>query len=358
MVISSLRAGGAEKIFAFVANHWAACDHDVSVILLEGEAPFYEMNKSVAVTRLGLMAPSQGALNAMANNARRLGALRRALKHTRPSAIVSFMTEVNVLTILAAAGTGIPVMVCERVDPFANLEKKSWRLLRRVAYPFAARIVTQTKGAARYYEGWGRGGVAVIPNTIGPAINAHPAAQTDAGDVIVAMGRLEPQKGFDLLLNAFGKIKETHPGWKLSIYGGGTERTALERQRAALGLENRVEFHGKTADPAGAFRSAKIFVLSSRFEGFPNVLLEAMAGGLAVAAFDCPWGPGEIIRNGADGLLVPPGDVDALAGVMDRLITDVDLRLRLSSAASQVTERFSTARVMAMWDELLRPGAA
>jgi glycosyltransferase involved in cell wall biosynthesis len=164
---------------------------------------------------------------------------------------------------------------------------------------------------------------------------------------------MDVQKGFDLLLAAFAQCASKHDDWHLRIIGEGTERHRLQKLADSLGIAHRVRLDPVIKEPHSAFMDADLFILSSRYEGFPNVLLEAMACGLPVISFDCPAGPGEIIRNGIDGLLVPPNNVGALANAMDWLM-GAELERRLfAMRATEVTERFSLARVADMWRHLL-----
>jgi glycosyltransferase involved in cell wall biosynthesis len=197
--------------------------------------------------------------------------------------------------------------------------------------------------------------VHVIPNAV-PAPTAEPFRHAGRSEerAILAVGRLEPQKGFDVLLRAFADVARSRPEWRLRIAGEGPERGRLEALVFDLGIEDRVNLDGVVSDIDAAMRSADLFVLSSRYEGFPNALCEAMASGLPVIATDCPVGPREIVRDGIDGVLVPPEDERALAGAMDRLMDDPASRERLGAAASAIAERFTPVAILDRWESLLR----
>jgi GalNAc-alpha-(1->4)-GalNAc-alpha-(1->3)-diNAcBac-PP-undecaprenol alpha-1,4-N-acetyl-D-galactosaminyltransferase len=165
---------------------------------------------------------------------------------------------------------------------------------------------------------------------------------------------LSHQKGFDLLIEAFARLTPKYPGWELRIIGEGTDRAALERLATERGVALRVRFCGWLNDPQPVLAGSELFVLSSRWEGFPNALLEAMACGVPAVSFDCDSGPSEIIRDRVDGLLVPPDDVSALASALDHLMDDAALRREMGDRAREVVTRFSCARFFAQWDNVVR----
>jgi glycosyltransferase involved in cell wall biosynthesis len=365
LVISALDDGGAQRVLVLLANHWRARGAEVTVITLaSAETDVFRLAPGVRRVALGLRGRPRHLLEGALNNRRRLKALRRALREARPEAVISFVTETNLLALGAGLGLGVPVIVSERSDPRRQPLGAIRRGLRRMLYPRAAAVVVQTERVARWArESLPRARVTVIPN---PAVRHEGARPGDrpprdgaagpgpaGGRLVVGMGRLSREKGFDVLMRAFARCAATRPDWSLLIAGEGEERAHLVDLRGRLGLAARVRLPGRVADPGGLLRRADLFVLPSRHEGFPNALLEAMACGLPVVAFDCPSGPAEIVRPGQDGLLVPACDEEALAAAMRRLMDDEAERRRLGARAVEVLERFGLDRVMAAWETVV-----
>jgi glycosyltransferase involved in cell wall biosynthesis len=190
-----------------------------------------------------------------------------------------------------------------------------------------------------------------IPNAV-PRMGGGIAALE--AKVAVAAGRLETQKGFDLLIQAWERVARAHPDWQLRIYGSGPRRDDLRRMILERGLYDRVLLMGRTKRLGEAMAGASLFVLSSRFEGFGMVIVEAMSKGLPVVSFDCPRGPGEIIRHGRDGILVPAEAIEGLADGMLELIEDVPKRRRYGAAAVENARSYAVDSIAARWEELLR----
>ena len=214
-------------------------------------------------------------------------------------------------------------------------------------------LVALTEGDRARYEEIMRG--AVRTERIANSVSALGGPEPDlAAPVIVAAGRLTAQKGFDRLIDAFAQIAGDHPAWRVRICGKGELRRRLERQVDRAGLTGRVELAGAVKDMGAAMAHASVFVLSSRAEGFPLILLEAMGKGLAPVAFDCRTGPADIIDDRRNGLLVPDGDVDALAAAMSEMMADEDLRRRCAAAARDTVREYDMATAIGpRWEALL-----
>lgn len=354
LVISSLGLGGAERSLCLLAGGLARRGHEVHVLSFDtpDAAPFFPLDAAVRLHGLDLNGTAGSAWGGLRANARRVARLRRSFRELKPDVALGFMDTTNVLCLLAGLGLGLPVIATEHTDPDRHDIGRAWKLLRRLSYPLAARVTTQTEAVRARLPGR----VSVIPNPVAtPAADAGP--EPNARDrQLLALGRLAPEKGFDLLLAAFATALATRATsrtrWRLTILGEGPERTRLEAQRRSLGLEDRAELPGAVRDPGPWLRRADLFVLPSRFEGFSNALCEALAHGLPAVAFDCPSGPAEIVRPGVDGLLVPEADVPALARALARLMDDEALRLGMAARAPEVLERFGLEKVLDLWEAL------
>jgi len=238
--------------------------------------------------------------------------------------------------------------------PGAKLYYRLELSLMRRSFPFADGVITLSQGVAaeiREFVPALADRIEVIPN-IGLPLPAQLAAakektsENSHDDTInlLACGRLTEQKDYPTLFQALTNLSGDQPV-RLDILGDGALREELEAHARALGLQERIRFLGFQHDPLSYMRRADIFVLSSRWEGFGNVLVEAMAMGTPVISTDCPHGPGEILCNGETGLLVPPRDPEAMSHAITRLIEDPELRARLGKAGQQRAQDFSADRI-------------
>ncbi len=349
IMISSLGAGGAERVIALLSRHWIAMGVRVTILSFDDEdAPIYhDFDAGVQFRRLGSGRPGIGRA------IHRIGTIRRILRRERPDLLVSFLTKINFLALVASVGTHIPVVVAERNNPQRQQAHIGWRMGLALLYPRAARIICQTQASLRCLPRGVASSAKVIPNPIVPL--AMRSGRAKSVRQLVAVGRLTHQKGFDILIDAFARVAGKHREWSLDIWGEGPDAAALLAQIARLGMEQRITLRGLSALPGGWIVEADAFVLPSRYEGFPNVLGEALAAGLPALAADCAFGPADLVTHGENGLLVNAEDVDALADGIDLLLGDAGLRERLGMAAAGVRDRFSAAKIATLWDAAVGP---
>lgn len=355
-ILAALDAGGAERIIDLVSRAALAQGWDVTIVTFDRptDPVFHQYDARVRLRRLALPVAAKGP-SRIVLMMRRIWALRKLLRKERFDVAVSFLTKVNVLALLARIGTGTPMIVSERNNPLRQRSHFVWKLLLDRLYPTATAIVMLTERSKICLPHAQRVRALVIPN---PMLAPRAAPRIVSPPTLVAVGRLTEQKGFDMLLNAFAEIADEVPNWRLKIFGEGPDRAALERQIERLGLGSRAFLPGASATPGDWVAAADAFVLSSRYEGFANVLAEAMGSGLPVAAFDCDFGPADMITDNVDGLLVPPEDTAALAAALRRLMTDAALRQRLGAAAVAGAVRFDARQVNKSWIDLIAKCAA
>jgi len=234
-----------------------------------------------------------------------------------------------------------------------NLSKhgKKLRKSMRAHYPHLDALVVLTEQDREAYRELLNGGVPLhrIPNTVRPL----PGAKADlAAKTVYAAGRFRYQKGFDLLIPAWAETARANPGWRLRLRGRGHLRERLEGLIAEHGLEDSVTLEGPAEDIGSDMAEASVFVLSSRFEGFPLILLEAMSKGMGIVSFDCPTGPADIVEDHRNGLLVPHEDVEGLSRAIRELVEDEELRRRTAAAAIETAQDYTIEAIGPLWEEL------
>jgi GalNAc-alpha-(1->4)-GalNAc-alpha-(1->3)-diNAcBac-PP-undecaprenol alpha-1,4-N-acetyl-D-galactosaminyltransferase len=354
---NTMTAGGAERVMTNMVNYLAIegkGEREVILLTSAVTEDFYSLNKSVKRSYLDDLEGSTLLFLKPFKFIKRWFVLRRIVLRERPQAIVSFLENVNLLNILGCFGTSTQSIISIRNDPRKNEIGYLLRFMRKALYPFANKLVVQTNSVRDWcLENRMNKNIIVIPNSV-KVSNEVWRDQYDGSRPyrFVAAGRLVSQKGFDLLLDACALLREMSCVFCLDIYGKGPLKEPLKDQVKKLSLEEYISFKGLTHNLEERLLESDAFVLSSRYEGFPNVLIEALALGMPVVSFNCKSGPSDIIHNYVDGLLVEDGNIEALAKGMEELIKERSLREKVSRAARENIRRFEISSIMTHWEDL------
>lgn len=355
LIIYSLTCGGAERVMSILANYWVSHGWAVTLILLVDptESSFYQLDPRIQLKSLGIASNTANPLAAITNSWRLVKVLRQAIIASEPDVAISFMNTVNVYNILACWNLDIPTIVCEHTYPGASDANKIWQLLMNWSYRYANLVTVLTQNAVPFYAPAAGYQTIVMPNPIlppSPAVFTEKLLPTPS---LISVGRLDSRKGYDLLLKAFHQIHDQYPDWQLTILGEGEIRSELEELRSQLKLTDCVHLPGEVSNVSSYLYQADLFVMSSRVEGFPMALCEAMSCGLPVIATDCLSGPSDIIDCNVNGLLVKTEDVNALASGLAALMSDPLKRQQLAKNAPQILDQFGLEVVINLWDKAI-----
>jgi len=396
LLLGNWTGGGAERVAVHLMNGLPALGHalaplagapplDVHLGLLhDGQAWRDQLDPArvhVApeAARFGFDRPNRELLNPVSlatSAALAPGAIRRIIAQVRPDVVMSFLKGTALLTWRALAGMpasarprwiireGNNILATARQDSPGRLVQAASLALTGMAYRTADAILANARGMAGDLLGLlglDPGRVHLIHNPVDIAAIEQaasiPAPDLPARPYILAVGRLEPQKGHDLLLEAFARsgMATSH---ELVILGQGSRHAALCAQAAGLGIAERVHFVGFTANPHAWMAAADLFVLPSRWEGFPNAAAEAMAAGAPLLLADCDYGSADLVADGVNGTLVPPGDAVAMAHAIRRLLANPAHRAALAAEGRRSVHRFARDRILARYARLVAEVAA
>ncbi|WP_340077597.1 glycosyltransferase family 4 protein [Leptobacterium sp. I13] len=348
-IISSLGGGGAERVMALLANHFALKGNDVTIVTFnDGEA--YELNENVKRAKLHGGKIKNHTIRSFINLIRHY-----YKKRNRPKVAISFITHASMMAIVTCRFYGIKVIASEHNNHLqAKVPVFLTRFARDYIYPLAHYITVLTSYDIDFYQKKGAK-VVVMPNpcTFKPLKDSPKTREK----VILAVGNLDRyhHKGFDNLIILIAPILKEHPEWHLNIVGGGKNGLAYLKELADSNrVQNQVHFAGFQKNVSALMQKSEIFILPSRFEGLPMVLLEAMSQGMACIAYDCVTGPSDIINNNINGLLIEDQNQEAMQKGLRDLINDPSLRETLSTRAIRSLERFSMETIGNKWEMLFK----
>tara|TARA_B100001123_G_C15274571_1_gene1011645 strand:+ start:850 stop:1923 length:1074 start_codon:yes stop_codon:yes gene_type:complete len=346
LVISSIKDGGTQKNVFDLFNYWKKLGHNVNIVTYDKKVK--RVNKKIRknIINLGLLKESKSLYKSTLHNLKRIIALRKIIKANPKSTILSFLSSTNIITIFAKFGLQNKLIACERNDIKHQDIGKIWHILRIIFYRFANKIITNNKKNLNLLKKIvNKNKIYFIPNHI--LIKKFP--EKKAKKIILSVGRLHPQKGFPELIKAYSLSNAPNKNWKLIILGDGPEKNNLKKLVKNLELENKVFFKG-FINPYNWYQKSSIFILTSRFEGTPNALLEAMSMKLAVIITNYSGGM-YYVKNKISGLVVPGANLPALAKAIDKIVNSKNLRSKLAIGAQKYIKKLADhKKIFKQWD--------
>jgi GalNAc-alpha-(1->4)-GalNAc-alpha-(1->3)-diNAcBac-PP-undecaprenol alpha-1,4-N-acetyl-D-galactosaminyltransferase len=337
LIIPSLRNGGSERVMSLLANEWVKNKNknvNIYLILLTKQKKYYDLHKDVTLIEPNI-SYKKTRFSKLLYKAWTLFYIRRVCNKIDPDSILSFNERYNNIVLLSLIGTPYKKYISDRNNPFNSLGFIH-NMLRKVLYRKASGIISQTTTAKELlFKSTGNKNIKVIPNPL----RKIKSSNLEKRNTILNIGRLVEQKNQLELIEIFSMCD--YKNWILKIYGSGHLKEQLKKKIKELNLYNNVELNDFTQDIDTAYSRAKIFALTSLYEGFPNVLIEAMAHGLPSISYDCQTGPKDIINNKVNGFLVPFSDKNIFVEKLSALMKSEELRSLFSVESKRVNQLYS-----------------
>ena len=351
-VIPNLNQGGAERVLVTLANHWSVKGLEVSIITFDAGNSFFWLNENINIIPLKTI--NKGFGGSLRNAIKRTEKYIKNIREIKPDVVISFMDYPNVLCVLWNFIVHQKLIISQRTDPVFGILPHGFRQLRKLLYKKANAIVIQTERSLKIFE---RINIQLpkIKSVIANPINEDCYDNNmlfSKENIILAVGRLEPEKQFSLLISIFSKLHNTD--WELWIVGSGSEIQLLKDQVQNLNLTQKVKILGVQKNIKTFYQRSKVFVLTSKFEGYPNALCEAMANGCACISFDCDTGPSEIIANDINGLLIENGNAVEFQKQLQSLIADNKKIVSLGFEAVKIRASLNIKNISEQWYALMR----
>ena len=345
--------GGAGNIIQLLATEYAKADA-VSVLLTHKTIEKRYECPGVKFIELDLSKKPRG-IRALTYQ---IKWIKEQVKIEKPDVIISFITMNSVMTCLGHMHSKIPIIACERINPLISNWKFPWNVLVRIAYNRADLLTVQFEEFAKLCNGRYVEKCRVTPNYIATPDRVKDISRISDVTRFISCGRLNDSKQFDVLLDMFAEIHKADPKTELKIYGHGPHKERLEKQIKELGLEGAAMLAGYTTDTYGVLCESDVYLMSSKNEGFPNALSEAMAVGLPSVSFRCNSGVDVLADYGRRGVVVPLDDKDAFVNAVLDICADREKYEEISKNAKEVCEVYSMPKVKAIWDECIQEAIA
>lgn len=354
-LISNLSAGGAERATSSLANYFSQHGHEVEIITFKDSDSFYTLEDKVTHLRLGFDEIALSlSLKRIFGALKRMFKIRSFIKKRKLDVLIGMSFSMTWYTVFATKFTKTKSVGTERNNPYKYKATKINSFLRKFFYKFCDGYVFQTKKSSLFFTDKLKKRDIIIPNAIFNETVYKLTVPEKREKLICAVGRLNEQKRFDILIDAFASIAEKIPEHRMIIFGEGDLRKELEERVASYSLEERIFLPGTDPEAVKIVNRAEVFVLSSDLEGMPNVLMEAMAMGVPCVSTRCDMGPEELIENEKNGLLVDVGSTQQIAQAMLGIIKNPDLSEKLSSNARELIRTHSIDAISEKWLNFLK----
>ena len=342
LVLDITDKGGVERMASFLANE-LSIKYNIIIISLRKKygAPFFDISNKTRIIYI----ESRGKI---LNNAI---AVRRVLNNEKTDCLINVDTGMALVGILSCFMSRISVITWEHSNYYNNWESKKFPYIRKFAARFSTVVVTLTQlDKENYLRGIKKcAPVYVIPNPI--EIRDYEYCKESC--VIMSAGQLLPIKQYDKMIDVAKTVLELHPSWKWIICGDGPERESIKQRITKLNLQDHIELVGAVTNIHDYYNKAAIFVMTSKMEGLPMVLLEAKAHRIPIVSFDIMTGPSDIVQDGINGFLIASNDTVAMADKINKLIEDADLRTLFSDNSHMNIDKFAKETIIRQWSELI-----
>lgn len=351
-VISSLTSGGAERVMTTLANELSAMGYEISIISKFHLPPFYELNDQVKLIYPKIKISYKNIYSTLIGRIKLYINLFYLIKVDRPDLLIPFSTTTNGAIIIIGKLLKIPTIASEHINYKKDSKSIFIKIIKRYVYPHANTLTVLTLRDLKEYYGKYMKNVIVMENPL--SMSPLKSEITDRGKTLLAIGDLERwhHKGFDNLLKIFLSVHQKYPEWKLHIAGGG-DPSFLKEHIVNHNLSDSIELLGPIKDVKSLLQKHSIFLLTSRYEGLPMVIMEAMSQGLPCIAYDCFTGPGELISNNKDSILIDDQNIEMFRNKLFELIDDEDLRKRLGKNAIETSKKYQSSIIAHKWHKLI-----
>ncbi len=354
-LINDLNAGGAERAVASLANYFVNHDIQAQIVTFSNEKSFYSLDKKVKHSPLGFEEIEHSvSLKRISESIKRIVLLRKFVKAQKLDFLIGMSFYMTWYAVFATVFTKTKIIGTERNNPYKYAAGKINTLLRKLFYHFCDGYIFQTYKSAKFFTKNLKKSDTVIPNAIFNETVCKLSPPAEREKIICAVGRLNKQKRFDLLIDAFSSIAREIPDYRLVIFGEGELRNELQKRIDNAELSNRISMPGTNPEVLKFVNKASVFVLSSDYEGMPNVLMEALALGVPCISTRCDMGPEELIINGENGILVDTGSSEQIAATLLNIIKNPELAKKLSKSSMKLRETHSIDEISKKWIEYLQ----